>query len=684
VFYRTAAFISLCLFSVLSRCYATSDSVFHVAVTGSDSADGSAVHPFATPARAADAVRNWQKSAHNGGKASVVVHAGEYSLSTSLNLSPEPGVPQRPVQWRSAPGAKVSLIGGKSIPASAFHRVTDPQVLSRLAAVARESVVTADISFAGSIAAFPVQYHGAPPGPELYFNGVRMDLAHWPNKGWATIDKILDSGSLPREGDMSNRPGKFRYSGDRPGNWREEEGIWLQGYWCFDWYDEVIQVASINRDAHSITLARPHLYSLRQGNPSPRRYRALNLLEELDQPGEFYIDRKARRLYLWPPANVSTASITLATLEAPLVVANQAINLTFSGFHLRAGLASAIDFTECSHSTIENCEAEGMRLTGINVKGGTSDRVANCSVHDTGTGGITVEGGDRARLIPGRHVVENCHIYRFSIHQQTAAYGLTFGGVGCKASHCEIHDAPHQAIFVGGNDHVFEYSEIYRVCTETDDCGALYKGRNPSCRGNRIQYNYWHDIGSPMGHGNAAIYFDDGDGGDYVIGNLFWRCGDPGRGSFGTVFSHGGHDIVARNNLFVDCKRAFGSAPWDDKRWRSALDGGEDCFFSRKLLQEVDITKPPYTSHYPELKGFMHPAPGSRNSYADDNILINCQNAHGGNWQFSAESNVQREGDPGFADMAKGDFRMPDSAFEALLPGFRPLPIGKMGRIRHP
>jgi hypothetical protein len=83
-----------------------------------------------------------------------------------------------------------------------------------------------------------------------------------------------------------------------------------------------------------------------------------------------------------------------------------------------------------------------------------------------------------------------------------------------------------------------------------------------------------------MGHGNAAVYFDDGDGGDIVFGNVFVRCGEPGRGSFGTVLSHGGHDIRAENNIFVDCKRALGSAPWDDARWRDALKGGHDCFFN--------------------------------------------------------------------------------------------------------
>jgi len=153
--------------------------------------------------------------------------------------------------------------------------------------------------------AFPSRFNGPPPVYAIFFNDRRMTLARWPNDGWATIAKIVDPGSDPRHGDRSGRLGVFEYSGDRPGRWNAATDVWLHGYWCFDWFDEVIQVKSIDREKHQITLAEPHTYGLKQGNPSPRRFRAINLLDELDEPGEYCVDRATRRLYFWPPAQLT-------------------------------------------------------------------------------------------------------------------------------------------------------------------------------------------------------------------------------------------------------------------------------------------------------------------------------------------------------------------------------------------
>ena len=383
-----------------------------------------------------------------------------------------------------------------------------------------------------------------------------MRVAQWPNGGWATIAAIIDSGARPRDGDTSGRLGTFEYTEDAPGNWDVAAGVWLNGYWCYDWHEETIRVGAIDPATRRITMAEPAVYSIMQGNPSPRRYRALNVLEELDSPGEYYLDKAGHRLLFWPPAPIADARCVLSTTNAPCVCLEDVSHVRLQGFVVEASLAEGMLVSGGTDVRIEGCTVRNTRLLGIRIEGGTSHRVRSCDVHDTGTGGISLSGGDRRTLTPGEHEVVNCHVHRYSRLQLTYANALLIAGVGHRAAHNLIHDAPHQAIGVDGNDHVFELNIIHNVCTETDDCGAYYKGRNPSCRGNIVRHNFWYDIGSPMGHGNAAVYFDDGDGGDIVVGNVFLRCGQPGGGDFGTVFSHGGHGLVADNNIFIDCKRA--------------------------------------------------------------------------------------------------------------------------------
>ncbi len=689
-------FLGLAL-ALTSATLPAAEATLFVATNGNDAWSGTTAQPnaektdgpFRTLERARDEIRKWKAAAGNADQGiRVVVCGGFYPLARTFALeAQDSGTNAAPIVYEARPGEKVVLAGGQIVPTEAFQPVTNAEVLGRLDPAARGHVVQTDLRALGitGLGSFPVKYQGTPDAPELFFGQQRMTLARWPNDGWATIAKIIAPGAVPRVGEKGTEGGVFEYSGDRPSRWNVEAGVWLHGYWAFDWYSEVIQVKSIDQKQHRIELAAPSVYGIEQRNPSPRRYYALNLLEELDSPGEYFIDGTAAVLYFWPPAALAGTQVTISTLKAPVVAINEAVGIRLRGFTVEATLSDGIQVSGGSDVRIQACEVHNTRGLGIRVSGGTKHVVEACDVHDTGTGGILLAGGDRKTLTPAGHEAVNNHIWRFSIHKPTGSYALMLQGVGNHGAHNLIHDAPHQAIGVGGNDHVFEYNIVHHVCMETDDCGAFYKGRNPSCRGNLIRYNFWHNIGSPMGHGNAAVYFDDGDGGDIVFGNVFFRCGEPGKGSFGTVFSHGGHDILAENNIFIECKRALGSAPWNDKRWKAAIDGGLDCFWQERLLKEVDITKPPYTTHYPALVGFMNPQPGQpRVSRAVRNVLVMCADVKSGNWQVGPEDNWVTDRDPGFVNPAQGDFRLKkDSEVFAKLPGFQPILIEKMGLVQN-
>ena len=644
-----------------------------VAPDGSDEGAGTQSEPLASLAGTRDRLRKME--ADDG--ATVWVRGGEYFLEETFVLEERDGGTEgAPVVYRVWEKEEVRLSGGRRIPAEAFRPVEGDTAAARVDAGVRAQVRVADLGALG-LTAFgevPEKYRGAAKLAELFFDDERMQLARWPNEGWAEVDEIVEQGSVPRQGETDGRPGSFRYAGERPERWVGRE-VWLHGYWCFDWYDEAIRVAEIDSAEKVVSFSAPHHYGVRNGNPPPRRWYATNVLEELDRPGEYYLDRRAGKLYFWPPGELEGARVVLSTLAEPIVKLDGVSHLTLRGFTVENGRGTGIAVEGGKGVEILACTVRNMGETGIDVEGGEGHRVEACNIHDTGTLGLVLRGGERRTLTPGGHRAVNNHIYRFARLQRTYASGIQVGGVGNLLAHNLLHDAPHQAIGLGGNDHVVEYNVVHHVTMETDDCGAFYKGRNPSCRGNVVRYNFWHHIGREGGHGNNAVYFDDGDGGDVVFGNVFFRAGEPAKGNMGTVFSHGGHDLLIENNIFVECKRAIGASPWNDDRWEQMLEGD---LWQERLLREVDITGRLYLEKYPRLKGFMSSQGEPRMSATTRNVAVMCGEFLYGN--FEDRENWVTDRDPGFADMAKGNFALQeDAAVFQEIPEFEPIPFGKMG-----
>jgi hypothetical protein len=654
---------------------------YYVTAHGDDGSPGTQEQPFASLERARATVRA-VIAGKTPARITVWVGAGTYARDASFELAAaDSGWEGAPVVWRALPGAEARLSGGRVLAPAVFTPVTDPAVLERLEPAVRGQVLQADLRAlkVPLPRELPNVHRGWFPLPELFYNDQRMPRACWPDTGWATMAGIVEQGESRAQG--GKVPGTFTYAGDRPDRWRDFDSAWMQGFWCYDWDEENIRIGRIDHTSHQITLAVPALYGLKQGNPSPRRYRVVNMLEELDAPGEYVMDIAAGRLYFLPPSPLAASRAVITTLHQPVVALHDASHIILRGFTIENGRGHGIEVAGGEDVRIQACTLRNLSLTGVQINGGAEHVVEACDIHDTGTGGLALIGGDRRALLPAGHVARNNHIWRFSCLQLTYANAITLSGVGNRAEYNLLHDAPHQAVSIQGNDHVFEYNTIHHVCMATDDSGALYKGRDPSCRGNLIRYNFWHHIGSPMGHGNAAVYFDDGDGGDAVIGNIFYRCGEPGKGSFGTVFSHGGHDNLAENNIFIECKRALGSSPWNDARWQEVLNGGRNFNWPDRLLKAVDITKPPYTTRYPELVGFMAPQPGQpRVNRAARNVFVRSAEVRNGNWQLTDVENWSTADDPGFVNAAGGDFRLhPDAAVYDRLPNFQPIPFAEIG-----
>ena len=203
------------------------------------------------------------------------------------------------------------ISGGKKIKGSAFKKVNDPAILMRVGKTAAAALYQVSLKQLGILNYGKHQSygHGQPvvPAPlELFFNNEPLTLAHYPNSGSIKIGKVIDKGSVPRIGDTSNRGALFEYTDTRHAKWAGQKDIWLQGTFNYGFADDNINIEKIDTLKKQIKLVTPHLYGLGNGRDF-QAYTAYNILEELDSPGEWWLDTKTGILYVWPPS----------TLEAP-------------------------------------------------------------------------------------------------------------------------------------------------------------------------------------------------------------------------------------------------------------------------------------------------------------------------------------------------------------------------------
>ena len=112
------------------------------------------------------------------------------------------------------------------------------------------------------------------------------------------------------------RPGYSLTRGVFHRKWAAEPDLLLYGYWFWDWADSYDRVASIDPEKRVITLARPwHNYGFRIVAP----FYAYNALSELDQPGEWYLDRVNGRILMYPPSDPQGATVELSTFADAMV-----------------------------------------------------------------------------------------------------------------------------------------------------------------------------------------------------------------------------------------------------------------------------------------------------------------------------------------------------------------------------
>jgi parallel beta-helix repeat protein len=692
------------LVSVLTCGVAAVD--FYIAPDGNDAGDGTLDHPFASLEAARDAVRKLRKSLKADEPVTVWLRGGTYPLDKTFTLdAQDSGTEQHPVIYRSYGDEKVRIIGGRDFEPAQCEPVADPLILERLTPQARSKTLCLHLKRYGitDYGGFPDYFSGHFPSLEVFYGGRPMPLARWPNDGWASFkeEDIVDRGKNWHDQPPQGTPGIFTFQSNRLARWKNAQSPMLYGYFQYDWLDDGRKVLAIDVEKKQITIPNGPSYALGKGNSSPRRFYIFNLLEELDCPGEWYLDQGSGMLYFWPPEGVADAKITITMLNGPLVSAKNAKDIRWRDITFELTRQNAIDIADSTRIAIENCTLRNITGCAVAISGGTECGVVDCEIYHCGDGGIKLDGGDRKTLTPARHYARNNTIYDFSRLKRTYTPAVHLSGVGNIAAHNLMHDAPHSAILYWGNDHLMEFNEIHHVGLETSDAGAIYTGRDWTFRGNIVRYNFLHHNGvkfappitDPQGivkefagggeHGVHGIYLDDCHSSTLIHGNIV-------HGARHGVLLGGGRDNVITNNIMIECENGVALDARGLNWAAEQIQPGGDMDLYVKL-NAVPYQNPPWSERYPELVTIIKYAPSVPiGNIVRNNVFYECDKSlyRGSDWQDSfSDIGVYYEtrDDPGFRDVVKDNYQLrDDSPVYQKLPGFEKIPFDKIGPVKNP
>ncbi|MGB6648299.1 MAG: right-handed parallel beta-helix repeat-containing protein [Bacteroidota bacterium] len=609
------------------------DNAFFISTNGSDAWSGRLPDPNAEgtdgPFASFDACRASLRALREKGElgpagVTISVRGGTYRLTSTLVLTAkDSGTEEGPIVWRAYPGERVVLSGGMIV--DDFNPVTDPAVRARMSPEGREEILYADLRSLGLTDYGAIEQRGR-PGLELFFQNKRMQIARWPNDGWLRIADVPQSGDslykegLAREKRYDDVPagrhyGRISYTEKRPNRWSRENDVYLHGYWTFDWSDSYQRVESIDTTLSEITIEPSHHH---YGYTKNQRYYFLNILEELDRPGEWYLDRSNGLIYFWPPGTIEPGSVSVSVLSDPMVTMSDAAHITFLRFTLACTQGEGIVITGGRDNLVGACTFTNLGDQAVTIEGGINNGVRGCDIFEIALGAIVLQGGDRHELTPAGNFATNNHIHHFSQWLRTGKRAVRIAGVGNIISHNLIHDAPFEAIYLKGNDHLIEYNEIHSVTQETGDAGALHTGRDWTWQGNVIRYNYFHHLLGPGLHGVMGVYLDDWASGFHVYGNLFYRAGR-------STLIGGGRDNIVENNIYVECSpsvhidaRGLGWAGY-------YFDGSRPELFTK--MDDMRYSEPPYSERYPELLTIYDGEPA-----VPKNNSIRRNISYGGRW----------------------------------------------------
>ncbi|MCF7973513.1 MAG: PDZ domain-containing protein [Phycisphaerae bacterium] len=457
-------------------------ATFVVASGGSDTHAGTLERPFATLQRAQQAARQVQ------GKESVTVMLREgthYLPQTLVFTAEDSGTLATPVVYQAYPDESAVISGGVRLENLAWRPYRDGIMQTNVPAG-----LTTD---------------------QLFVNGTRLPMARYPNfkaeerifNGYAA--DAIDAAHVSR--------------------WADPKGGFLHAMHRHMWGDYHYLITGKTADG-KLQYEGGWQNNRQMGMHNQYRF-VENIFEELDAPGEWFLDGRTHTLYVYPPAGVDLTTAAIEAVRLRHLIEFQGREqdpvrfVSLRGLVFRHTARTFMDNREpmmrsdwtmyrggavLFHGT-EDCALDACMIDQV---GGNAVFVNNynrrvtvraCHIANAGANGVTFVGDPRAARsplfeygqrqtyaaidktpgpqtdnFPADCLVEDCLIYRSGrVEKQTAPVQIELAQ-DITVRHCSLYDVPRAGINIGDGcwgGHVIEFCDVFDTVKETGDHGSF-------------------------------------------------------------------------------------------------------------------------------------------------------------------------------------------------------------------
>jgi hypothetical protein len=643
---------------------------YFVAPAGNDANPGTLERPFASLARAQQAVR--QKPG------SVWLRGGTYYLPEKLVFTAQDsGTRAAPVVYQAYGSEHPIISGGIKLEKLDWQPYRDDIVQAKVPENLRTE--------------------------EIFLNGERQILARYPN---------FDPKAQYFDGFAADAISK-----ERAARWADPAGGYFHAMHPALWGDFTWRITG--KDAKGEVTKEGGWQNNRGGAVHQKIRFVENIFEELDAPGEWFLNTKTHMLYFFPPPGLDLAKATVEATRLRSLVEfrgteeNPVRFVTLRGLIFRHAARTVMDTKEPLLRTdwaiyrdgavffegTEDCVLEDSFLDQV---GGNAVfvnhynrrvTVRGCHIARAGASGICIVGdpqaarnplfnysqvnrledldrtpGPRTSNYPADCLVEDCLIYLTGrVEKQTAGVNIDLAQ-GITLRHCSIYDMPRAGINIGDGcwgGHVIEFCDVFDTVKETGDHGSFNSwGRDRYWRPSTAEVNAWVKQAPELPQLDAVkpvmlrnnrwrcdhgwdIDLDDGSSFYVISNNLCLRGGIKNREGYGRV---------VENNIMV----GSGLHP---HVWYAA---SGDIFRRNIVWREYQPALMPTPPWGKELDYNLMHRDGATNIPA-----VRLQEQSGRD-KHSIVADAQ------FVDVANGDYRVKEGSL-ALSLGFVNFPMDRFG-----